>query len=237
MRPYPQQQQQQQAYSRMPQPPPYIMSSPSNNPPIPISQHYRAHHHHSPPPRKPSSPSSRIIVLNPQILIIFLFFLLACLVIALSMPGVGGEGGKPLMAIDPGRGLREDCHTVLDTERRIKDELMDQVRRLEMEVGDLRLKNRELESDYRELSLSARAQAVPVQSHTKPVMEDVSAVQRLAKCRSNLEESAGLIKELRDGNKQVNAQVTRLQKELREAISDADEQEAIALACQKKLKK
>lgn len=233
MRPYPQQQP--HAYSRMPQPPPYIMAPPSqpannHNPPIYRAQH---HHHHSPPPRKPSS--SRIIVLSPQILIILLFFLLACLLIALSVPG---EGGKPLMvAIDPGRGLREDCHSALDTERRIKDELVDQVRRLETEVADLRLKNRELESDYRELSLSARAQAVPVQAHSKPVMEDVSAVQRLAKCRSNLEESAGLIKELRDGNKQVNTQVTRLQKELREAISDADEQEAMALACQKKLKK
>jgi len=129
------------------------------------------------------------------------------------------------------------CIHQLEQEKRIKASLIDQVKQLEADLTEERRKYRELEQDYRDLALSARAQQAQ-----KPVAQpqgdgtDVSAMQRLAKCRSAVEESTQTIKDLREHNKNLDVQVTRLQKELREAISDADEQERIAAECEKKLR-
>ena len=128
----------------------------------------------------------------------------------------------------------EQCHRMLESEKHAKSVLQDQLGRLENELSELRLKHRELESDYRELILSTRAQQL-----AKPTLipqEDVSAVQRLAKCRTAVDESTQTIRDLREHTKNLENQVTRLQKDLREAISDADQQESIALECEKKRK-
>jgi septal ring factor EnvC (AmiA/AmiB activator) len=98
-----------------------------------------------------------------------------------------------------------------------------------------RRKLRELEQEYRDLALSARAQTSQQQQAkaNDNVQQDVSAMQRLAKCRTSLEESTETVRDLREEKKSLDSQVTRLQKELREAIADADEQERMAADCEK----
>jgi hypothetical protein len=131
---------------------------------------------------------------------------------------------------DPGK-----CIHQLEAERRTKTSLMDQVRTLEADLTEERKKFRELEQDYRDLALSSRAQTKPAQQmNTGESTGDVSAMQRLSKCRTAVDESTQTIKELREHNKNLDAQVTRLQKELREAILDADEQERLATDCERR---
>lgn len=149
--------------------------------------------------------------------------------------GGGGRGNKGYgdEPIDEGK-----CIHQLEQEKRIKASLIEQVKQLESDLTEERRKYRELEQDYRDLALSARAQQAQKPIHAQQGGEgtDVSAMQRLAKCRSAVEESTQTIKDLREHNKNLDGQVTRLQKELREAISDADEQERIAADCEKKLR-
>ena len=51
-----------------------------------------------------------------------------------------------------------------------------------------------------------------------------------------MEESTETIKELRDHGKALETQVTRLQKEMREAVADADDQERLKDDCERKIK-
>lgn len=129
------------------------------------------------------------------------------------------------------------CIRSLDQERRAKANLVEQVKQLEFELVEEKRKARELEREYRDLALSSRSSQNQI-AKVQPIqqMEDISAIQRLSKCRQAVEESTETIRELRDHSKALDIQVTRLQKELREAVADADEQESLKDECERKLK-
>lgn len=131
---------------------------------------------------------------------------------------------------------REDasCRNLLDSETQAKRLLENQVRKLENELSDLKTRYREMENEYRDLVMKTR------NAPTKPAtvnVGDVSALQRLTRCKQQSTDQAKTITELTDLNSNLEGQVSRMQKELREAVADADLQENLVAECEKKLKK
>jgi septal ring factor EnvC (AmiA/AmiB activator) len=113
----------------------------------------------------------------------------------------------------------------------------DRANRLETELMDLRRKHRTLEDDFRDLAISSRSQPVKIMQpqavDNSNQQQDVSAMQRLAKCRASVEASTEAIRELREHNSDLNKQVTRLQREVKDAIKDAEESERLLQICQR----
>ena len=123
---------------------------------------------------------------------------------------------------------------LLDAERMLRAAAEDRAERLSNELLELNRKHRDLESEFRDLALQARAYQ---QQPAQPAQEaqDVSTLQRLAKCRSSVEASTETIKELRRLNEDMHAQVERVQKELKEAVQDVDDTERDLNACNARL--
>jgi hypothetical protein len=212
----------------------------------------------SPIPKKPSSSSLEINLLG--LVGLFCIFVFILYVLAMSLGpqflldsdeaspldsragrlrrGSGGSGGRTIKS--PAEDEEDaTCFRSLEQERRARANLVEQLKQLELDLTEEKKKFRELEREYRDLALSSRAAVHQPATKQLPQqgVEDVSTLQRLAKCRQAVEESTQTIKDLRDHSKSLDSQVTRLQKELREAVDDADEQEKFAMECDKKLKR
>jgi len=117
----------------------------------------------------------------------------------------------------------------------------DRAERLEAELVDVRRKHRVLEDDFRELAIASRSAHANQQATSPPPppppKEDMSALQRLGKCRASVEASTEAIKELREHNADLNKQVTRLQREVKDAVKDADDSERALAECNRRLKR
>jgi hypothetical protein len=96
---------------------------------------------------------------------------------------------------------KPECEDVVLVERKWRA-AEDRANRFESELLDVRRKHRALEDDYRELAMTARSQQAQ-QSAPRVVTDppqDISAMQRLAKCRASVEASTEAIRELREHN-------------------------------------
>jgi len=118
----------------------------------------------------------------------------------------------------------------------------DRAERLEAELVDVRRKHRVLEDDFRELAIASRSahanqQQQQQQQQAPPPKEDMSALQRLGKCRASVEASTEAIKELREHNTDLNKQMTRLQREVKDAVKDADDSERALAECNRRLQR
>jgi len=130
---------------------------------------------------------------------------------------------------------KPECEDVAVVERKWRT-AEDRANHLETELGDLRRKHRLLEDDFRDLAISSRnqqQQQVLVKQQIEPT-QDVSTMQRLAKCRSSVEASTEAIRELREHNADLNKQVTRLQREVKDAVKDADESQRLLDNCEQR---
>lgn len=129
---------------------------------------------------------------------------------------------------------------LLDAERMLRAAAEERAERLSNELLEVNRKHRDLEAEFRDLALTARAQSMQQQQQQQQNalnngeggnQADVSTLARLAKCRSSVEASTETIKELRRLNEDMHTQVERLQKELKEAVADVDATERELNAC------
>ena len=112
----------------------------------------------------------------------------------------------------------------------------DRADRLDIELSELKRKHRSLEDDFRDLAIASRSGNAATQAATTPQSreQDVSALQRLAKCRASVEASTEAIRELREHNADLNKQVTRLQREVKDAVKDVDDCERSLGDCKRR---
>lgn len=167
-----------------------------------------------PPPPKPPSRRTYSLTTCGLTLLLLSLLSLACILLFFSVNAFPAS---------------QSCDIDLETTRRKLETLTVLQHRTEDDLQRSAESHRALEADFRDLALRARAS----QAQIKPAREvnDVSTLQRLAKCRLELEDGVKTSRECEERSGGLEAQVGRLQKELKEAIAEADEQERLVKAC------